>query len=282
MTTVHCLRCGYDLSGLDHRALCPECTLPVARSHAGDLLRYADQGYLSALGIGLTILAITSGAQALLSGFSCAAGVIPPLTGANVWNSTTVVVWAVLWTALVLAEAGATLLVARGDPGQLTSSRASGLRVSLVIATALLATLQVASAVVGQARAAPPGLGAILGPCTQAVHMVFMILLVRYLMWIARRVPSEGLASSLMAVLVFALVVSGLSLVGQIVIQAVIQFGNPTGGFWRAYPWFTTPVAIMRAGVMVWGAVVFVRLSRAIVQQAAAGRAEQPPGPLPG
>ena len=45
-------------------------------------------------------------------------------------------------------------------------------------------------------------------------------------------------------------------------------------------PWFTTPVAVMRTGVLVWSIVLFLRLSREIAREAAAGRAEQPPGPI--
>lgn len=280
MTAIHCLRCGYDLSGLDLRTLCPECTLPVARSHAGDLLRYADTGYLGSLRAGLTILAITAGAQAALSFISCASSVAMPLTGANLWNPTTVLVWAALWTLLVLAEVAAAVLLARSDPGRLTAARGSGLRVSLIVVAALLALGQVGTTAVGRWAGAPPDLGAVLGLLTQAVHVAFMILLVRHLMGIARRIPSERLASALMAVLVFTLVVAGLSLVSQVTIQVVSRLGSPSSGFWRVYPWFTTPVAVMRTGVLVWSIVLFVRLSRAIAREAAAGRAEQPPSPI--
>ncbi|MCC6950857.1 MAG: hypothetical protein IT433_05365 [Phycisphaerales bacterium] len=280
MTAIHCLRCGYDLSGLDLRALCPECTLPVARSQAGDLLRYADAGYLGSLRAGLTVLAVTAGAQAALSFISCASSVAMPLTGANLWNQTTVLVWAALWTVLLLADVVAAMLLARSDPGQLTAVRGSGLRVSLIVVAALLALGQIGTTAIGQWAAAPPDLAAALGLLTQAVHVAFIILLVRHLMGIARRIPSERLASSLMAVLVFTLVVAGLSLVSQITVQVVARFGGPSSGFWRVYPWFTTPVSVMRAGVLVWSIVLFLRLSREIAREAAAGRAEQPPDPI--
>lgn len=282
MTTVHCLRCGYDLSGLDRGALCPECTLPVARSHAGDVLRYSDEAYLGTLRVGIMLLAFTAGAQGVLGVASCASTVALPLTGVNPWNQTTVLVWAALWTLLALTEAVAAIVLARSDPGQLTAARASGLRVSLTIVAILLGLGQIASAGLGQWAAAPPDLQTACGIFTQVAHVVFMILLVRHLMGIARRIPSESLASSLMAVLVFALVAAGLSLVSHIVVQFVSRFGSPSAGFWRAYPWFATPVSLMRAGVMVWSAVLFVRLSRAIAREAAAGRAGQPLGPLPG
>lgn len=280
MTTAHCLRCGYDLSGLDPSAQCPECSLPVGRSLAGDLLRYADPGYLGSLRVGLTVLACTAGVQVALSVVSWSLWVLPSLTGTNLWNPTTVMVWAALWTVLVLAEVGASLLVARADPGQLTALRASALRVSLVITAVTLALLQVATAALDRWAGAPPGLQAAMGVGAQVVHAVFMILLVRYLMWIARRIPSERLASSLLAMLVFALVVAGLSLVSQVTTQLVVRFGTPTGRFWSVYPWFTTPVAMMRCGVMVWSIVLLVRLSRDIAHEAIAGAAERPGGSL--
>ena len=42
-----CVRCGYNLRGLDVTGTCPECGGPVEASRSGDLLRFADVGWLT-------------------------------------------------------------------------------------------------------------------------------------------------------------------------------------------------------------------------------------------
>lgn len=51
-----CLRCGYELSGLDLSGRCPECGTPIARSLHGALLVYANPSYLRTLQIGAGVV----------------------------------------------------------------------------------------------------------------------------------------------------------------------------------------------------------------------------------
>jgi hypothetical protein len=50
-----CRRCGYNLRGLPHAGLCPECATPVALSVASNLLRHADPEWLAKLVLGLRV-----------------------------------------------------------------------------------------------------------------------------------------------------------------------------------------------------------------------------------
>lgn len=58
-TLIHdtpCRRCGYNLRGLREDGNCPECGTPVGRSVMGDLLRFADPGWLAQISSGLSML----------------------------------------------------------------------------------------------------------------------------------------------------------------------------------------------------------------------------------
>lgn len=54
-----CIDCGYNLHGIDPSRDCPECGTPVASTMRGDLLRYADAGWLDRLRRGSQLIAIS-------------------------------------------------------------------------------------------------------------------------------------------------------------------------------------------------------------------------------
>lgn len=64
---VPCSRCGYSLRGLAIVGRCPECGWPVEASLNGNLLRYADPAYLDTLQRGIVIILWSVGAQVLLA-----------------------------------------------------------------------------------------------------------------------------------------------------------------------------------------------------------------------
>jgi len=55
-----CVKCGYDLSGLDPGGVCPECGAPVAGALRGDLLSAADPLWLRKVHRGLVLIGIGS------------------------------------------------------------------------------------------------------------------------------------------------------------------------------------------------------------------------------
>jgi hypothetical protein len=55
-TDLACVVCGYNLRGLMPGGRCPECGSPVDRSVHGNLLRYADRGWLEKLLLGVRLM----------------------------------------------------------------------------------------------------------------------------------------------------------------------------------------------------------------------------------
>lgn len=66
-TDVYCIRCGYNLRGLQRNSCCPECALPVADSLRGDLLADAAPDWLARVSRGASL--ISYGAILLIGSF---------------------------------------------------------------------------------------------------------------------------------------------------------------------------------------------------------------------
>jgi len=77
---VVCRRCGYNLRGLRPESRCPECATPIGLSTHGDLLRYADPGWVDKLarGIKYMLLGIVLGIFAGIAG-----GILTAISGAG-------------------------------------------------------------------------------------------------------------------------------------------------------------------------------------------------------
>ncbi len=60
-TDSFCIECGYNLRGLTHQGLCPECGTLKSASLRPDLLQYADPAWRDAICRGLTLLAVAFG-----------------------------------------------------------------------------------------------------------------------------------------------------------------------------------------------------------------------------
>lgn len=66
-TDIYCIRCGYNLRGLQRSSCCPECSMPVADSLRGDLLSHAAPDWLARIARGASL--ILYGTILLIGGF---------------------------------------------------------------------------------------------------------------------------------------------------------------------------------------------------------------------
>jgi hypothetical protein len=53
---IHCRKCGYNVRGLRHTGLCPECATPVGISLTGDMLRYSNPEWVATIKRGISIV----------------------------------------------------------------------------------------------------------------------------------------------------------------------------------------------------------------------------------
>jgi hypothetical protein len=53
-----CLRCGYELQGLNTAGACPECGMSISQSLQGDLLKFSSPEYIRSLHLGITMILI--------------------------------------------------------------------------------------------------------------------------------------------------------------------------------------------------------------------------------
>lgn len=91
-TDVPCLRCGYNLRGLQPEGACPECGTPIVRALRGNLLIYSAPEYVAKLHRGLlcillAIVTLVGGGLLLLVAFFCVQVVFPEWQWLSPWIS---------------------------------------------------------------------------------------------------------------------------------------------------------------------------------------------------
>ncbi len=80
-TDVPCIKCGYNLRGLDEGRVCPECGTAVGRSLRGDFLKFCDPDWVGTVASGLNwvMAGIAIGfVGGLITGVLTRQGVAPP------------------------------------------------------------------------------------------------------------------------------------------------------------------------------------------------------------
>jgi hypothetical protein len=187
-----CLRCGYDLSGLQATGVCPECGTPVAHSLHGNLLLYSAPEFLKKLhrGVFLILAAIIVMFVAMMGAialeFITAAGVLLPE-----WEA----VADLAGVASSLGIMAGWWLLSEPDPAFIGRDDGGRARRLVRITVAVAASLTLAVFIVEQAapagNPASDGLevaGSIAGLIAVAVHYFASMV---YIQWLARRIPDE-------------------------------------------------------------------------------------------
>jgi len=102
---LKCMRCGYNLAGLETSKQCPECGLPIAATLAGPDLRYANPFFVHRLIQGTTgvLLGLSIWCLVYVANLLIHLAESPPRTYDYWLNHVWLIGWSVLWfSALIL------------------------------------------------------------------------------------------------------------------------------------------------------------------------------------
>lgn len=243
-----CARCGYNLRGLTYDGRCPECGTPTARSVHGNLLRYADPGWLGRIRFGI-VLKLWNLLIGVLIGVSSVAVTMIGLP-----------VVLIQLAGLVGACLGLSALFLVTTPEPMVGSSEA-----MVTLRRIIRTMAVFGFVGGQLQGLTPNVG---GGVT--VYVVASILALAgvvsvfgefvYVRRFARRIPDEKLAKSttvvmwgLVTILAFG-AVSGLAFV---VASASLVAGGATGTAGGAGPGGFVSVYMFGMCLFSLGAIIF-------------------------
>lgn len=214
-----CIVCSYNLRGQRRNGRCPECGTAVARTLAGNLLRFASAEYLQAIARGLQLVIWGTIAKTVLSimgGITGAAlSFMAATQGAGMTMQGVVMIGAALGgTLLTLVVVAGWLMVSIEDPGIAGTNRGSRARqvvricavlsgVGTVIGNLLLFVGPTPMFATGTAGGAIPGATAlsltsllIMSGSQMAAGLAGIVLFfgsIIYARWLAARVPDPNL-----------------------------------------------------------------------------------------
>lgn len=192
--TRPCIKCGYNLLGLEISGKCPECATPVERSLRGDLLAYSDATYLRALLRGVTL--IMAGILLVILNF-----VLGITLMALIGPGATILAGIIGMLASGVSIYGY-YLYSSPDPGQLGNNRGEQPRqivrimlvVSVVAAITQFALMLIGNRGAGITMGAAAGIDwmQILASAIGGIAWIIQFFAVMlYTRWLAPRIPSE-------------------------------------------------------------------------------------------
>lgn len=185
---TNCVRCGYNLRGLDLNGQCPECGTAVMRSVQGGYLRDCDPAWVErvASGIGLILWSVACLFAAVIAGGLSEAS---PTGGEAIYG---IVLLASTFAFAVLALWGSFRFSAR-DPGKREHHAGLDARVLFRTTAIVQAALMLMA---GLSELISPSMDPVFGVLIAITGVVGWIASLTYAEELARRLPNERLARS--------------------------------------------------------------------------------------
>ena len=259
-----CLRCGYDLRGLDARSVCPECGMPVVNSLRGRYLRYSDPAFLTMLSVGSRL--VVAAFVLLLIGWAWA--VVTRAVGVF-WLGPVSLASAALGLGASLCGLAGWWLISAPDPALRGHDPADRTRSVLRVSLTVMAAAVMLRHFGGMIPVAAGGMfsniartGFLLGTLAGLIKFFAAM---SYLARLARRIPDEDLAKA-PPMLRNALIVIVLASIGLMVIVEMSSGSGP-GGTIGPYVVFL----ICSVGLLVWS-LLYVAMLRLFGRELDAAR----------
>ena len=192
-TEVICLRCGYNLRGLDPGGVCPECGMPIERSLHSNLLRFSDDRYLATLHRGVfLVLASLAGQHVLLIGTVFVAFALAWL-GLRVHDEV-IGVSSVIATGLAITTLVGWWMFSAPDPAGTDRANVARriVRWTLLAAVALTILFALAASRIffGGLTGTSVGLALTVGIALVLTILVTIVASMLYVRWLAPRLPN--------------------------------------------------------------------------------------------
>jgi hypothetical protein len=195
-----CLACGYNLRGLSRSGVCPECGAPVARSLQGNLLLFSAPDFTAKLHSGVFLIQAGIIAQ-FVALFASITGVVilgaPALAGGP-----GAVAVSLIGLAASIASLGGWWLLSAPDPAFVGAENGANARKVVRATVVISAAATIVSSVSSLGAIPRPNyrnltgnplelLAIGLGLASMVAWVVWFFAAMRYLQWLAPRLPDE-------------------------------------------------------------------------------------------
>jgi hypothetical protein len=188
-----CVKCGYNIRGLNYAAKCPECGTPVADSVRGVLLQFADRDYLRTILTGHSWVLNAILVYVVLTVTAFVGTIAPLLLAASPY-------FELIMTGLFLSVSIWSFLgyykLTQPDPQFTGTERPDSARQVVRIAAmasiainALTLLIDGAIAITGTTHALISMLSSVLGLLSLGAFGVQFFAMMNYTIWLSRRVP---------------------------------------------------------------------------------------------
>jgi hypothetical protein len=209
-TSIHCIRCGYDLIGLPANGVCPECGTHVEDSNRGTLLQYSAPEYLEKLHQGTVYILTAIIVYVLTMLLAILGSIIFGALGATASPLLIVVPMGLIGFVAMIGMAYGWWRFSEPDPKYAGVDKGDKPRqvlrialITMVVLVTITTPISMFNAMPAQAAPAPTGAGATTQAATGFLELVLSFIQfvayatwyfasMMYVQWIGARIPSDN------------------------------------------------------------------------------------------